>query len=654
MVTPKDKLIEKVLQYNPHSNTYAIGKAYDICKTYHGTQLRKSGEPYFSHPVAVSEQIIDMQLDDTSIILALLHDTLEDTEINLAYLEKEFSKEVAHLVDGITKLKKIQFQTYQVKQATNFRKLFLALSKDIRVLIVKLCDRLHNMQTIQFQGSRAKMRSIAIETLEIYAPLAQRIGMYKMRDALQDLSFVIINNRARASVVEKLQNLNNKSIVQGFSIADTVAQFKKLLVRNNIHNAFIYGREKTPYSIWQKLICKRIAFEHLSDVIGFRIVTKDIEDCYRALGAIHRNYKAIPGGFTDYISMPKSSQYQSIHTTIWGPCQCRIEVQIRTKEMEHEAEYGLASHWSYKEKAAPLGHGNMKSKHSTVWIEKILSTLKNANNAEEFLEFTKLEMSQDEIFVFTPKGDIVNLPNEASVIDFAFEVHEDLGLFCSGANIDGMHVGIDHRVKNGDHIKIITSNDSWPKLDWLQCVVTGKAKTAIHKASNKELVQHIKMRGIKMRGMNMLYKTLAQYDQPNKQRCINEIMHLLHKKNIESSYIDIANGTVDIIQMVRSVLGGVGALKPGTVMAYDLLEEQAVESHDLFLYNDKNTTYIKGLDKRLAIALSSCCNPCVQDSIIGIIEPCSPIAIHTKNCYIFKKKLIHHSANQVIELSWDR
>jgi len=619
-----DNLLSTILKYNPNSNLEMIKKAYQMCIQYHEGQFRKSGDPYSIHPINVAEQIVDMKLDDISIIAAFLHDTLEDTILTKDIIEREFSKEIADIIDGITKLDKIKFQLSHVQQAENFRKLFLALSRDIRVIIVKLCDRLHNMQTINHHKSKSKVRQIAAETLEIYAPLAERIGMYKMRDELQDISFSVLNPRARGSVLRRLNQFKSKYFTDENTVQSTIQELELLLKKHGIKNFVISGREKTPYSVWKKLMNKEVSFENMSDIMGFRVIVYDIEDCYRVLGAIHRSYRAVPGSFTDYISVPKINGYESIHTTVFGPCK-KIEIQIRTKKMDAEAEYGLAAHWMYKQGKSFIP--SMKS-GTTMWIQSVLQILEDSDNAREFLEATKLEMYQEEVFIFTPHGDIISLRKDASIIDVAFAIHNDFGLFCNGAKVNGKLVDISYRPTNGDQVKILTSGNIWPKSEWLNIAITGKAQSAIRFATKQEMVDQIKARG-----QDLISAALKKYKITPDSKVLKQIMKSLHRKNIEGIYLDVGNHAIDIVSIVKTLYGN----------------EVTTSTIPHILSTHINN--IVGLDSRLARHIAMCCTPDKSDQIIGIISPNDDIAIHAKTCPIYRMTYISNKS-AVVELGW--
>src|SRR6266853_743261 len=437
------ELVELVKSYDPNVDEALLNRAYVYSMKAHGAQLRASGDPYFSHPIQVAGLLAQMKLDTASIVTGLLHDTIEDTVATLDEIEHLFGPEVGRLVDGVTKLSRIELQSDQTKQAENFRKLVLAMSEDIRVLLVKLADRLHNMQTLHFIKSEDKRRRIARETMDIYAPLAERIGMHRMKDQLEDLAFAELYPDARASILARLGFLRDRG---GDIVPRIIAELGRKLKEGGLE-ATISGREKSPYSIWRKMQRKNVSFEQLADVMAFRIMVDGIGECYHALGTIHAAYHVVPGRFKDYISTPKPNNYRSLHTGVLGPERQRIEIQIRTREMHEIAELGVAAHWIYKQ-----GAGGHTEGRQYRWLRELLEILEHAAGPEEFLEHTKLAMFQDQVFVFTPKGDLIALPRGATPVDFAYAVHSQIGDTCVGAKINGRLLPLRTELSNGDQV----------------------------------------------------------------------------------------------------------------------------------------------------------------------------------------------------------
>ena len=469
-----DDLIALVRNYNPRTNEALIRAAYDFGREMHEGQMRQSGEPYFTHPVAVAAILTEQRLDDATIITALLHDTIEDTKASYAEVEQRFGREVAELVDGVTKLTNLQLTSTETQQAENFRKLLMAMSKDLRVILVKLADRLHNMRTIKAMKPEKQAKK-ARETMDIYAPLAGRMGMQWMREELEDLAFRVLNNEARASIMRRFVTLQKES---GDIIERITGDMRTEMEKAGIE-CTVFGRAKKPHSIWRKMQEKEIGFSRLSDIYGFRVITQTEEECYRALGAIHQRWRAVPGRFKDYISQPKSNGYRSIHTTVSGRDGKRVEVQIRTRQMHEVAEAGVAAHWSYRDGVRAQ---NPFAVDPAKWIATLTEQFNTEEDHDEFLEAVKLEMYSDQVFCFSPKGDVIKLPRGATPIDFAYAIHTRIGNATVGAKIDGMRVPLWTRIRNGQSVEIITAEGQVPQATWLDIASTGKAKTAIRRA----------------------------------------------------------------------------------------------------------------------------------------------------------------------------
>ena len=469
-----DDLVALIRTYNPKSDESLIRAAYDYGRAMHDGQVRHSGEPYFTHPVAVAAILAEQRLDDASIITALLHDTIEDTRASYTEVAERFGGEVADLVDGVTKLTNLQLSSSETKQAENFRKLFMAMSKDLRVILVKLADRLHNMRTIKAMRPD-KQAQKARETMDIFAPLAGRMGMQWMREELEDLAFRVLNPDARASIIRRFITLQKETgdVVERIT-GDMLLELDKADIR-----AEVFGRAKKPYSIWRKMQEKEMGFSRLSDIYGFRVITRSEGDCYAALGAIHRRWRAVPGRFKDYISQPKSNGYRSIHTTVSGRDGKRVEVQIRTQAMHDVAESGVAAHWSYRD---GVRAENPFAVDPAKWISGLTEQFDAEEDHEDFLEAVKLEMYADKVFCFTPKGDVVKLPRGATPIDFAYAIHTRIGNATVGAKVDGMRVPLWTRVKNGQSVEVITADGQTPQATWLDIATTGKARSAIRRA----------------------------------------------------------------------------------------------------------------------------------------------------------------------------
>src|SRR5689334_10500445 len=472
-------LVERVRSYNPDTNEDLLNRAYVYAMKAHGSQTRASGDPYFSHPLEVAAILTDLKLDDATIVAALLHDTIEDTEATRAEIDQIFGPEIGALVEGLTKLKRLELVSREAKQAENLRKLLLAIADDVRVLLVKLADRLHNMRTLEFVPEASRQR-IAEETLDIYAPLAGRMGMQEMREELEDLSFRMLDPEAYNVVKQRLDALaeRNRNL-----IGEIESQLSKNLRKNGL-TAVVSGRRKQPFSIWTKMERKSIGFEQLSDIFAFRLIVGDVESCYRALGIVHTTWPVVPGRFKDYISTPKQNDYRSIHTTVIGPGQQRVELQIRTEEMHRIAEFGIAAHVFYKEGVGSPTELLKRESNAFAWLRHTIGILSESANPEEFLEHTKLELFHDQVFCFTPKGKLIALPRHANVIDFAYAVHTELGNSAVGCKINGKFAPLSSELQNGDEVEVLTSEaQSAPPSAWESLAVTGKARAAIRRAT---------------------------------------------------------------------------------------------------------------------------------------------------------------------------
>src|SRR5262245_56452087 len=472
-------LVERVRSYNPDTNEDLLNRAYVYAMKAHGTQTRASGDPYFSHPLEVAAILTNLKLDDATIVAALLHDTIEDTEATRAEIDNIFGHEIGALVEGLTKLKRLELVSREAKQAENLRKLLLAIADDVRVLLIKLADRLHNMRTLEFVP-HASRRRIAEETLDIYAPLAGRMGMQEMREELEDLSFHTLDPEAYAVVQQRLNALaeRNRNL-----IGEIESQLSTKMQKNGI-TARVYGRRKQPFSIWTKMERKSVGFEQLSDIYAFRVVMQDTEACYRALGAVHTTWPVVPGRFKDYISTPKQNDYRSLHTTVIGPGNQRVELQIRTEEMNQIAEFGIAAHAFYKEGTESPTERLKHESNAFAWLRHTVGILSESANPEEFLQHTKLELFHDQVFCFTPKGKLIALPRQANVIDFAYAVHTDVGNSAVGCKINGKFAPLSSELQNGDEVEVLTSKaQSAPPSAWESLAITGKARAAIRRAT---------------------------------------------------------------------------------------------------------------------------------------------------------------------------
>ena len=507
-----DQLLTKIQSYNKFSNIGPLNKAYNFALDAHKNQKRVSGLPYIVHPIAVADILAELKLDSATIITGLLHDTIEDTKATYDVVLKEFGKEVADLVDGVTKISALEEKAAENSQAENFRKLILATSKDIRVLLVKIADRLHNMRTIGAFSSEEKKKRIAKETMEIYAPLADRMGMNSIRDELEDLSFSILNNQARNLIIERLRFIKENRIDNFKMISEELIS---VLQEKGI-TATLAGREKKPFSIWRKIQNKKISLEHLTDIVGFRVIVNSVEDCYKTLGILHSIYSAIPFKFKDYISTPKINKYQSIHTAIIGPKKQRIEIQIRTHQMHDFAERGVASHWKYKssEKLSDLSWKEYD------WLRDLVEIMETGNKPEHYYEFTKLQMFQENVFCFSPKGAVIKLPKNATPIDFAYAVHTNIGNTAIGCRINGSESALQSHLYNGDTVEIINSKSVSPSLHWISSSKTGKARAAIRRYWQDKSESQISKKG-------KVYTSTLVIDLPDQPGVLGEVSTLI-------------------------------------------------------------------------------------------------------------------------------
>jgi len=598
MTTTADDLITLVRGFNPKTNETLIRAAYSYGALMHEGQTRHSGEAYFTHPVAVAAILAEQRLDDATLITALLHDTIEDTRASYGEVMDLFGKEVAELVDGVTKLTNLQLNSSETKQAENFRKLFMAMSKDLRVILVKLSDRLHNMRTIKAMRPD-KQTQKARETMDIFAPLAGRMGMQWMREELEDLAFKVLNPEARQSIIRRFITLQKET---GDVIERITTDMHKELAKAGI-DADVLGRAKKPYSIWRKMEEKEQSFSRLSDIYGFRIVTESEEECYGALGAIHRRWRAVPGRFKDYISQPKSNGYRSIHTTVSGRDGKRVEVQIRTRQMHDVAETGVAAHWSYRD---GVRSRNPFAVDPSKWIAQLTEQFSGEDNHQDFLEAVKLEMYTDKVFCFTPKGEVIKLPRGATPIDFAFAIHTRIGSACVGAKIDGIRVPLWTRVKNGQSVEIITAEGQTPQVTWLDIATTGKAKTAIRRSLREvdrtrfiKLGQELARSGFEHVGKRATDKVLATAARALR---LNGVDHLLEQL-----------GSAELTG--REV---VGAVYPelGQITGEEVDRKRAVV----------------GLEPGQSFDRAPCCEPLPGERIVGITFRGKGVTLHAIDC----------------------
>ncbi len=626
------ELCDKVEIYNPAAQLDKIRLAYDFAKEKHEGQTRASGEPYYTHPVAVADILADMRLDTATVATAILHDTLEDTSATFEELSKKFGEEVATLVNGVSKLTRIESQTVEGKQAENFRKLVLAMSEDIRVLLVKLADRLHNMRTLHHFNRPDKQRRIARETIEIYAPLAERIGLHKIKEELEDLSFSFLNPEARDSITKRLSFLRS----EGNEIVDKIINSLTKVIKDQGIDADITGREKTRYSIWRKMQRKNVAFEQLSDIMAFRVLVDNIEQCYHVLGIIHGSYSTVPGRFKDYISTPKPNGYRSLHTTVIGPESQRIEIQIRTKQMAEEADLGVAAHWGYKEG----GEQNIKDIKKFRWMRELLDIIETEAKPEEFLENTKMELFQDQVYAFSPKGDLIELPSGATPVDFAYAVHSAVGDKCVGAKINGRIAPLNTKLNNGDQVDIITAKNQTPSPTWERFVVTGKARSHI-----RRYIRHQQRGEYEALGKALLQKVFQQEGYEFTEKAVSGIFRQFRLDGIEDVYVGIGSGNVVARDVFRAIFPAhkTETVKKPTDAEVELQTKQPMDKG--------KPLAIKGLVAGMAMHFARCCHPLPGDRIVGIVTTGKGITIHTIDCDTLEN--FADTPERWIDVAWD-
>ena len=616
------ELVERVRAYDPDVDEALLNRAYVFTVQKHGSQKRASGDPYFSHPVEVAGILTDLHLDSETIVTALLHDTLEDTLTTPEEIERLFGADVGRLVDGVTKLSKIEAQTENERAAENLRKFLLAMSDDIRVLLVKLADRLHNMRTLHFIKNEGKRRRIAKETMDIYAPLAERIGMYDFMREMQLLAFRELEPEAYDSITKRLEQLKEG----GHGKVDRIGAELQLLLGSRDLSVTVSGREKHPYSIWRKMQERHISFEQLTDVMAFRVITETTEDCYRALGVIHQTYKMVPGRFKDYISTPKRNGYQSLHTTVIHHDNARIEVQIRSRDMHHDAELGLAAHWAYKQKR------EADDDHRAPWLRDLVEILEQSQDADELLEHTRMAMYQDRIFAFSPKGELHQLPKGSTPIDFAYAVHTTLGNQTVGVKVNGRVVPLRTTLENGDQVEILKSEGQEPQPGWLTFAVTGKARAAIRRFIRQ------KQRGEEIALGEKLYEEMVGRLSPELanelgDKALKAALKRLKLDDRAALMIAIATHRLRDYEVME-------ALVPGSTSA-EGMEEAHPRQHA--------PVSIRGLTPGIAYNLGDCCHPVPGDRIVGVRRTGEPIEVHTIDC----RSLETGQDDDWIDLSWD-
>ena len=624
------ELVDRVKSYEIGANEDALNRAYVFSMMAHGSQIRESGDPYFSHPLEVAGILTELKLDSDTIVTGLLHDTVEDTIATIEEIKGLFGPSVARLVDGVTKLSKLEHKSAGKHQIENFRKLLLATSRDIRVLLVKLADRLHNMRTLGFIPSSERRTKIARETLEIFVPLAERIGMQRIKDELEDLAFTELYPDAKNTIVTRLEFLKSQAVEEEI-IGSILKELRQKLEAEGL-KIDLSGREKQPYSIWRKMQRRNAEFGQLSDIMAFRIVVGEIKECYQALGIIHRNYPCVPGRFKDYISTPKRNGYRSIHTGIIGPKQRRTEIQIRTHKMHQVADFGVAAHWQYKQE------NREEAPSENRWVHELLDILEHTTDPDEVIEHTRLDLFQEQVFCFTPKGDLIALPRGATTVDFAYEVHSEVGDACVGAKINGRLVPLRTVLKNGDQVEIVTSTPGVPAPEWEGFVVTGKARSRIRRFVRSK--QHSEYRRL---GEAMLGKAFSEKGYDITKTVLKTTLGSFGMKELEELYLSIGQGNLMASIIVDMIVKG----EKGGKLTH---KEESVAENAKFA-NYKKSIPIHGLIPGMAVHYASCCHPLPGDRIIGIQTPGKGVVVHTNDCETLES--FHEMPERWVDISWD-
>ncbi|QQN61852.1 bifunctional (p)ppGpp synthetase/guanosine-3',5'-bis(diphosphate) 3'-pyrophosphohydrolase [Bradyrhizobium diazoefficiens] len=634
-------LVERVRSYNPNTNEDLLNRAYVYAMKAHGSQTRASGDPYFSHPLEVAAILTDLKLDDATIVAALLHDTIEDTEATRAEIDQLFGPEIGALVEGLTKLKRLELVSREAKQAENLRKLLLAIADDVRVLLVKLADRLHNMRTLDFVPTESRRR-IAEETLDIYAPLAGRMGMQEMREELEDLSFRTLDPEAYSVVMQRLDALAERN-------RNLIGEIEDQLSNNLRHRglgARVYGRRKKPFSIWTKMERKSVGFEQLSDIFGFRLVVNDIEACYRALGIVHTTWPVVPGRFKDYISTPKQNDYRSIHTTVIGPGNQRVELQIRTEGMDQIAERGIAAHVFYKEGVGSPTEFLKRESNAFAWLRHTIGILSESANPEEFLEHTKLELFHDQVFCFTPKGKLIALPRHANVIDFAYAVHTDVGNSAVGCKINGQFAPLSSELQNGDEVEVLTSEaQSAPPSAWETLAVTGKARAAIRRATRTAVRDQYA--GLGRRIVERLFERAKIEYADDKLR---GALPRLARTSIEDVMAAVGRGEIKASHVARAMYPD---YKEERIARYGVKKGLAAKLKEKSSESPRSPVAIpiRGINSDLPVKFAPNGGAVPGDRIVGIVTPGEGITIYPIQAPALKD--FEEEPERWLDVRWD-
>lgn len=637
-----DELINKIKKYNPKVSVKTLEDAFAFAKESHNKQLRKSGEEFIEHPIQVAMILTDFEMDTPTIIAALLHDVPEDTEVSLKQIEEKFGKHVATIIDGVTKLSQIKAVDWEERQAENLRKMFMATAKDVRVVLIKLADRVHNIKTIKYL-SKDKAERIAKETLEIYAPLAHRLGMSSMKSTLEDLSFAVIE----PAKYQKIKKMVAESRVKRQEYLDKAIKIMMSEIANvGVKKSEITGRSKHFYSIYQKMAERRKDFNQIYDLSAIRVIVDSVSDCYAALGAIHNIWTPIPGRFKDYIAVPKANGYQSLHTIIIGPEAKTLEIQIRTKQMHRMAEFGIAAHWTYKE----TDKSKIKNEHM-LWLKQLTEWQKDSLDPKEFLESLKFDLFQSEVFIFTPKGDIINLPAGSTPLDFAFNIHTDVGSHCVGAKVNGVIVPLEYKLRVGDRVEILTAKNASPSKDWLKLVKTARARSKIRQWFSKEVKEDSAITG-----KEELLKMLRKYKvslKVAKGKLMEGIAADYNFNTVEDLYASIGAGKTSAKQVATKLVNHLNQVEAEKKVAEDAQEEldKAVTiSKSKLSTGNLVGIRVKGVGDVL-VRLARCCNPVPNDQIIGFVTRGRGISVHRRDCSNASHLL--KEPDRIIDVHWD-
>ncbi|MDY6855115.1 MAG: bifunctional (p)ppGpp synthetase/guanosine-3',5'-bis(diphosphate) 3'-pyrophosphohydrolase [Thermodesulfobacteriota bacterium] len=626
-------IIDKMTVYNPDVDMDLIEKAYVFSAKIHQGQVRLSGEPYLIHPLEVAGILADLKLDVATIATGLLHDTVEDTYTTLEEIDRLFGKEITSLVDGVTKISKITFGTYEERQAENFRKMLIAMAKDIRVLLIKLADRLHNMQTLQYH-SEEKQRKIAKETIDIYAPLANRLGIGWIKAQLEDLSFRFLEPEIYHGLAEKIAKKNEDRKAY---INEVIFIISKKLVEYNLKDR-VEGRSKHLYGVYQKMIRQNIDFDQVFDLIAFRIILDTVKECYEALGIIHSIWKPVPGRFKDYIAMPKANMYQSLHTIVIGPYGERVEIQIRTEEMHRISENGIASHWKYKEGRSIEG----KEDREFAWLRQLLEWQQELKDPREFLESVRVDLFPGDVYVFTPKGEVKEFPRDATPLDFAYSIHTDIGNHCTGAKVNGRIVPLRYQLRNGDTVEILTSTNQNPSIDWLKIVKTSRAKARIR----QWIKTNDRQRSISL-GSEICEKYFKKYrlnfSKLVKRRDFQSVLEEFSLSTVDDLLAEVGYGRISARQIINKLI-------PQEKLKDDSTAELVIErvSKKKAEKKERSGVKVRGAED-IMVRFARCCNPLPGDDIVGYITRGRGISVHTSDCYT----IIHSMPERKIDVQWD-